>query len=80
MLLKSWADMSLGQARESSVNTVTSVSEKQRPLRQEVSAWLGSGRGQAAARETVEQSQREIKTLADARQVKPEHLHVPITL
>ena len=50
------------------------------PLPQALVDWLMSEPGQMAVADTVQKSQIEVKSLNDARRVKPEQLHVPITL
>lgn len=50
------------------------------PLPQPLVDWLKSESGQKAVIVTVQKSQSEVKSLNDARRVKPEQLHVPITL
>jgi|AOMP01.1.fsa_nt_gi hypothetical protein len=50
------------------------------PLPQALVDWLKSESGRKAVETCVQKSQTELKMLHDARQVKPEHLHAPITI
>lgn len=50
------------------------------PLPEALVDWLKSESGRKAVETCVLKSQTELKRLHDARQVKPEHLHAPITI
>ncbi|OCX75645.1 hypothetical protein A6M27_06460 [Acidithiobacillus thiooxidans] len=50
------------------------------PLPQALVDWLKSESGRKEVETCVLKSQTELKRLHDARQVKPEHLHAPITI
>lgn len=61
------------------VKTISRAMERA-PLPKTLVDWLNSESGQVAVIATVQKSQSELKSLNDARRVKPEQLHVPITL
>lgn len=53
---------------------------KEIPQQENLVNWLNTPRNQDIVIATIKNSQCEVQDLNDARRVKPEQLHVPITL